>query len=117
MPSAGTLQPFTLVWKAEAVKSATRLACIKGINSVLADCVLEAMNTARVDSGDMKGSIKLQAAAVKGAMILGAFGSWTIAYTLWQEIGTRNMQGTFFLHRAAASHFQSLPARIARYSK
>lgn len=107
-------QGFTVNWNGRAISGASREACRKGINATLADCVAQSQQTGYVpvDTGALKNSLRFQAAEGSGPTLTGSFGSYTVPYAIWMEIGTRFVTGKLYLRRSADLHFRELPDHI-----
>ena len=113
-------QAVKLTWNGDQVQKQTLEAARKGLNATLADCVLQAQQSgyvpvAKVAGGTLRSSLRFEAAKSSGNTLMGSFGSYTINYALWQEIGTRFFAGKFYLRRSADIHFKQIPERIKEF--
>ena len=113
-------QGVKLTWNGPALQKQVLEAARKGLNATLSDCVLQAQQpgyvpVAKVAGGTLRSSLRFEAAKVNGTKIEGSFGSYTINYALWQEIGTRFFVGKFYLRRSADLHAKTLPDRIKEF--
>lgn len=91
-------------------------AVARAIDATLADAVRQAMQPGYVpvDTGILRGSLEFRRAERQGDTVSGSFGSYTVEYALFQEIGARGRPGRYYLRRAADVVFPSLPQRLAR---
>lgn len=102
---------MALEWFGEELKERARHASRRGINSVMADCVATAKDLVPVDTAALQGSIQMRDAEVRGDEIVGLWGSWSIAYALAVETGTR--PHTIYPSRKKALWWPGLPHPVA----
>lgn len=79
-----------LDWKGEEVRDRVMLAAGRGINSILADCVVEAKRDAPVVTATLQGGIQMRPARQTGpTVVAGVWGIWNVKYALAVILGSR----------------------------
>lgn len=105
---------MSLTWKGEEVEKAMENAVRGGIDEVMALCIASAIPMAPIKTGALRGSIRMEPAQKRGGAIVGRWGSFSIRYAIYQELGTIYMAGKHFLRRAADRHYHKLPRLIRK---
>lgn len=109
--------PSRLIWFGGDILSRIDSAVENGMNATLIDAAGQAQQpgwTPR-DTGALVDSITFEGAKKSGGGWIGSFGSYTINYAIYVEVGTWKMVGRFYLRRAADAVFPHLPARIREH--
>ena len=133
-----------LNWQGDQVKRHVHTAAMKGVNSIMADCVKDAKADVSVVTALLQGSIQLRAARLLKDVVVGIWGSFGVKYALPVELGTRphlirprskkalywkgaehpvkvvhhpGTRGKPYLRPAADKNYPNLAARIRSYLK
>ena len=88
-------------WRGELHKAAAAEAQRRGLTAAAADAVTVAQTVVPVDTGNLKNSITFTPVKGGGKGYSTQFGSFTINYALWVEIGTRKMSAQPYIRPAA----------------
>lgn len=106
----------------ESFKQKARTAARRGIDETHAACVQKAKALVRVDTATLQGSIAFKPARESGgAVTAGEFGSYGVAYAVYQELGpsggTRTWAYTPYLRPARDAEYPRLGDRVAQNFK
>lgn len=104
-----------LTWKGPAIKALVDAAQQKAITATVADAAAQAQTMVPVDTGLLKNSLTFQAAQRRGSGWVGSFGSYSVAYAIYVELGTYKMSAQPYIRPSADRIFPSFPARIAEF--
>ncbi|MEK7765272.1 MAG: HK97-gp10 family putative phage morphogenesis protein [bacterium] len=105
-------------WNGEMIEKKIVDACIKGVDQTMSEAAAHAKNTHpwRNRTGVLEGSIRPVAQAqVRGAEIVGVWGSASVLYAAFLELGTSKMRARPFLRPAADAVYPRLIGKIKRY--
>jgi hypothetical protein len=101
-----------LDWQGDQVERKVTAAAVAGINITLARCLAVAIPLAPIDLGNLRASGFIRPATPAGlSRIVGSWG-FSAAYAVYQELGTRYMEGRFYMRRAADLEYPQLAGRI-----
>lgn len=103
---------FALTWHGDAIIRRMDDAVRDATDETTAACVVFARPLARRKTGLLQGGIQNRPAQNIGGGWVGQFGVYGVDYWLFQDRGTRYIEGTFFLERAVAVEFPQLPDRV-----
>lgn len=101
-----------LDWRGEIIVSKYQAATIIAVNQTMGEAVAVARRMVRVKTSTLQGSIRMKSAVKKRGGVSGEWGSFDVNYALWQEIGTKVMQGKPYLRPAADFQYRFLGRRI-----
>lgn len=88
-------------------------AVAEGINGTMAACVSTSKSTVHVITGILQGSIEIvEFAHGRQGRIAGKWGSASVEYAIWEEIGTSHRPGHPYLRPSADRHYPELARRI-----
>ena len=104
-----------LTWRGPAVKAIVDAAQQKAITATVADAAAQAQVLAPVDTGALRNSITFQAAQRRGSGWVGSFGSYSIAYAIYVELGTYKMSARPYVRPSADRIFPSFPGRLKEF--
>lgn len=107
-----TAQMRLTSWRGPEVLKQVETAQKNGIESVMGDCVREAMGRARVDTSTMQGSFRYEMPVRRGSLVVGTWGSFDVNYTVHHEFGTIYMSAQPMLRPAADIYYPQLAERI-----
>ncbi len=82
------MSEYVVNWKGDEVAAKTLAAVRWGIDSVMADCVTTAKANVRKKTTVLQGSIQMRPAADVGGKIVGYWGSFSVNYAIYVEMGT-----------------------------
>lgn len=102
---------MALEWFGDELKDRARGASRRGINHTMADCVATSKDLVAIDTTALQGSIQMRDAEVRGDRVVGIWGSWSIAYALPVEKGTR--PHPIYPRRKKALWWPGLPHPVA----
>lgn len=103
-----------LRWNGKAVSQAVKKSAVDSMNETLQACVVAARGFVAVDTGTLRSDIMYKPAVIRGFMIEATWGAPTVAYAIWQEIGTSKMPAHPYLRPAADREYPQLAARMRR---
>lgn len=102
-------------WKGDKVATKVARAAALAIDQTTAACVAYAKEnhpwTNR--TATLEGSLRMKSATAQGARVVGEWGSWTVDYAIYLEIGTERMDAMPYLSPASAVEYPKLASRIA----
>lgn len=103
-----------LRWRGAEVYERAKHATKQGINETLADCVNDAKDTHPWSNrtGTLEGSLQMRPAVDEGSRVVGTWGSFTVRYAIYLELGTRHMHAMPYLRPAADRNYPKLKGRI-----
>lgn len=86
----------------------------RAIDQTMADAVTHAKTNHpwKNRTATLEGSLQMRPAAVMGRSVVGQWGSFTVNYALWLEIGTADMPAYPYLRPAADATYHLLAGRI-----
>lgn len=87
-------------------------ASVIAMDQTMAEAVTIAKTLAPVRTGILQGSIRYVPARVVGETVHGQWGSFSVNYAIFQELGTSRMRARPYLRPAAERAYQGLPARL-----
>lgn len=101
-------------WRGPEISAKARAAAQRGIDKTTAMCVMHAKTHHPWNNvtGALEGSLQLRPAVTIAAKTAGRWGSFTIDYALWQEIGTTNMPARPYLRPAADACYPFLRQNV-----
>ena len=105
---------MSLKWNGELVKRNTIEAAKWGVDATMAACVREAKGRVRVDTTTLQGSIEMRPAQQQGDDVVGLWGSFSVNYAIFVEMGTGRMSAQPYLWPSADHQYPKLPDRIKR---
>lgn len=103
-----------LEWYGDQILRQFQDQMIAAVDDTLADCAAEAKAHAPVDTGALRNDITFKPARRSGDGISGSFGAYSVAYAIYQEIGTYKMPARPYLRPAADRLFPTLLSRVGR---
>lgn len=103
-----------LKWNGKPVIDKTLLAAAKGIDSVMAKCIVMAKVDVPVVTATLQGSIRMEPAQIQGDVLVGKWGSYNVMYAVFVELGTIHMDAQPYLRPAADKYYPTLPGEIRR---
>lgn len=105
-------------WNSSPFKDAVERAVVRGMNHVMADCVLDAQTTLKdhhhVVTGTLVGSIRFEQPQKISGDIVGEWGSFDVNYAIFLEMGTIDITADPYLRPAAQRHYPKLQGYIAQ---
>ena len=106
--------PFT--WKGDEVEKKIQAATKKAIDETTAAAVIYAKQNHRWKNrtGTLEGSIRMRPAGMKSGRMTGQWGSFTVKYAIYLELGvpSNNFSKMPYLRPAAAAEYPKLAGRI-----
>lgn len=103
-----------LHWRGREIKARAVRAAKIGIDETMADCVEDAKtyHPWQNVTGLLEGSIQMRPAQEEGHRVVGRWGSFSVEYAIYQELGTIYMAPNPFLRPAADMWYPELADRI-----
>lgn len=103
-----------LSWRGAEVLARAKAAVRIGIDETTSACVNHAKSNHpwRNETGTLEGSLQMRPAIDEGGRIVGRWGSFTVDYAIYLEVGTRFMPAFPYLRPAADAEYPHLAARI-----
>jgi len=116
MPDAGNLE---VNWNGDAVIDQYNMSIIKGMTKTMADCVINAKDIVPVDTGTLRNSIKIInfPKTDTDGTVSGTWGSASVNYALWVEIGTSRASAQPYLRPSADKHYPKLKNHIKSFAR
>lgn len=103
-------------WRGREIAAKTAAAARTGIDKTTSEAVLHAKQNHEWQNvtGTLEGSIQMRGAEPEGptGKMAGRWGSFTVNYALWLEIGTSRMPAMPYLQPAADAHYPSLRRHV-----
>lgn len=101
-------------WYGGRVKARTLIATRLAIDQTTAAMVEDAKtsHSFRNVTGTLEGSIQMRPAVLRGMRWIGQFGSWSVNYAIFVELGTRRMAARPYLRPAFDREAPKLAGRI-----
>lgn len=100
------------MWRGPLVAARAQRAQIVGINKTMGECVVDAKGLVHVDTSTLQGSLRLEGARAEGNGARGQWGSFDIAYALWQEVLPAGRGGKAYLRPSADMNYPHLAGHI-----
>lgn len=101
-----------LLWRGNQIKEATAQAVVDAMDTTLLAAVEHAQRNAPRRTGQLANSLTMEGTKRSGSGYEGSFGSYTVNYAVYVELGTRFMGAQPYLRPAADAEFPKLPGRI-----
>ena len=112
---------MSLEWKGDALKQKVREASAYGIDQTMAKCIVHAKSNYYPGHGlvtaALQGSIRMKAAVIRVAHVIGQWGSFDINYAENIEKGSGRRPGQGQLQNAADDEYPLLGGRIRKRLK
>lgn len=105
---------MSLKWSGQQILDQIRQQAAQAVDSTLADAAALAAIYAPVSTGALRNSITYKPARMQQGAIVGSFGSYTISYAIYPEMGTYKMSARPYLRPAADDTFPTLLSRLGR---
>ncbi len=99
-------------WRGDEIFDEIQEATKEGIDATMALCVQEAKQRVPVRTATLQGSIQLRPAKLIGGDIVGRWGSFTVRYAIFVEMGTGRMSAQPYLRPSADHNYPKLPRLI-----
>lgn len=103
-----------LRWRGDEVRRAVMAAARGGIDETMARAVVEAKRRVPVLTGTLQGSLQMRPARERGGGVVGLWGSFSVQYAVYVEMGTGRMGARPYLRPAADQEYPGLAGRIQR---
>ena len=103
-----------LHWRGPEITAKAVAAAKVGIDQTTAACVEHAKTNHPWQNvtGLAEGSIRMEPAQVEGKRVVGRWGSWSVVYFIFLELGTSKMPPYPALRPAADTEYPNLAGRI-----
>ena len=109
---------MSLTWNGDAVQRKAIGAAQFGIDQTMSIAVVRAKDDLFPGhgfiTGLLQGSLQMRPAIVRGAVVVGTWGSFTVDYALPVEEGTGSRPGLGYMQGAADAEYPKLAGRIAK---
>jgi hypothetical protein len=101
-------------WRGPAIAAKAAAAARYGIDKTTSESVVYAKQNHEWQNvtGTLEGSLQMRGAVPEGARMVGRWGSFSVLYALWLEIGTVNMPARPYLRPSADVNYPSLRRHI-----
>tara|TARA_Y100000310_G_C20633982_1_gene790190 strand:- start:550 stop:885 length:336 start_codon:yes stop_codon:yes gene_type:complete len=99
-------------WHGKELEQRVTGAAREAIDDTMARCVDAAKRRVPVKTTTLQGSIQMRPARVEGRKVVGLWGSFTVRYAIYVEMGTGRMSARPYLRPAADHHYPLLRERI-----
>lgn len=103
-----------LNWRGPEISAKLREAAKVAIDQTTAEAVEHAKSNHpwKNETGTLEGSLQMRPAVVEGETVRGKWGSFTVVYAIYQELGTSKMPARPYLRPAADATYGKLAGRI-----
>ncbi len=109
---------MSLTWNGDAIQRKALDAARFGIDQTMAEGVIGAKSELYPGHGlvmaVLQGSLRMEPATVRGAVVSGRWGSFIVAYALRIEEGSGRFTGYRYLQNNADKQYPKLAGRIAK---
>ena len=99
-------------WNGKKIARKYLVAARRGVDMTTAACVAPAKVLTPVITGTAQGSIQFRPAIISGLFAEGRWGSFSVDYFIWLEIGARGRPGHFMLRQSADENYPKLARNI-----
>jgi hypothetical protein len=101
-----------LLWYGDDIKARLGRGIENAMNATMLDCVAQGQQLAPRKTSVLANSLRIERAKKSGGGWVGYWGSFTVGYAIYQEMGTYKMAGKFYLRRSADAIYPTFPGRV-----